>query len=98
MGKLQNGLTAGAVYVTAIALLYGFTASVAKTSAHWGSGFAGRETMDVMSDAASLPGGGYRHGFSAYTEKTTEVGVKGIYGPRTGGGRIKKFSGAGGRS
>ena len=89
---------AGAVYLTAIALLYGFTASVAKTSAHWGSGFAGRETIDVMSDAASLPGGGGRHGgFSAYTEKTTEVGVSGIYGPRKGGGRVKKFGGAGGR-
>ena len=75
MGKLQNSLTAGAVYLTAIALLYGFTASVAKTSAHWGSGFAGRETIDVMSDAASLPGGGSRHGgFGRYTEDTKGYG------------------------
>jgi hypothetical protein len=95
MGKLQNGLTAGAVYVTAIALLYGFTATVAKTSAHWGSGYAGRRAVDVMSDAPSLPGGTGRHGgFSAYTEKTTELGVSGIYGPRKGGGRVKTYTGA----
>ena len=94
MGKLQNALEACAVYVTTIALLYGFTATVPQTSAHWGSGFTGRRATDVMSDAASLPGGGGRHGgFSAYTEKTTDVGVSGIYGPRTGGARTKKFGG-----
>ena len=94
MGKLQNCLTAGAVYVTTIALLYGFTATVPQTSAHWGSGFSGRRATDVMSDASSLPGGSARHGaFQAYKEKTTDVGVSGIYGPRTGGGRIKKFGG-----
>ena len=94
MGKLQNCLTAGAVYVTTIALLYGFTATVPQTSAHWGSGYAGRRATDVMSDAASLPGGTARHDtLEAYTEKATDVGVSGIYGPRTGGQRVKTYGG-----
>ena len=93
MGKLQNCLTAGAVYVSTIALLYGFTATAPTSSANWGSGMIGRVAVDVMSDTSSLPGGTGRHGgFSAYTEKTTEAGV-GIYGPRQGGARVKKFSG-----
>ena len=94
MGKLQNALTAGAVYLTTIALIYGFTATAPTSSAHWGSGMLGRVTVDVMSDTSSLPGGSQRHkGFSAFTEKTTDVGVSGIYGPRTGGARTKKFGG-----
>ena len=97
MGKFQNALTAGAVYGTVIAFLYGFTAVAPATSAHWGGGMLGRRTEDVMSDAPSLPGGTGRHGgFSAYTEKTTDAG-QGIYGPRKGGARVKKFGGAGGR-
>ena len=98
MGKLQNAFTAGAVYGTAIALLYGFTAVVSSKQVHWGGGMLGRRTEDVMSDAPSLAGGSERHGgFKAYTEKATDVGETGIYGPRTGGGRVKKFGGAGGR-
>ena len=83
MGKnLQNSLVAGIVYLSAVALLYGFTDTVPlgkgihkMEAAHWGAGTTARETIDVMSQAKSLKGGFGRHEtFPAFVEGKTGFG------------------------
>ena len=74
--KLENTLLAGLVYVSAVALLYGFTETVPlgkgkhkMEAAHWGAGTTARQTVDVMSQAKSLEGGSGRHEtFPAFVE------------------------------
>lgn len=71
MAKLQNALLATAVYVSAIALIYGFTASFPAPGkdadpAHWGAGTVGIEVISVKSDAASL---GAHSGYNYFEEK-----------------------------
>ena len=109
MVKIKNALYACAGYVVSIVALYGFAGSVAGdpsapgvagselpgsgTYSHHGRDLRGAIT--VASKATSLKGG-RGHGAEAlqpFEELETEVGVKGIYGPRTGGHRIKKYSG-----
>jgi len=77
MVKLQNALVASAVFTSAIALLYGFTAVIARSTVslkspeqrHWGGGMTGRRGTSVASDAESMPGGDLRHGtYDAYRE------------------------------
>ena len=89
MANLKNSLVASFVYVSLVAVLYGFTANVASgtgkhTQEHWGSGAIGRPTTDVMSTTSSLSGGSARHAtFGAYTEgKSTGVKIT----PSTKGG------------
>ena len=80
--KLQNSLLAGLVYVSVVALLYGFTETVPigkgqhkMEAAHWGAGTTARETIDVMSQAKSLKGGIGRHeSFPAFVEGKTGYG------------------------
>ena len=85
MGKnLQNSLVAGIVYLSAVALLYGFTdtvplgkgnPSLKMGAAHWGAGTTARQTVDVMSQAKSLEGGSGRHEtFPAFVEGKTAYG------------------------
>ena len=83
MGKnLQNSLVAGIVYLSAVALLYGFTETVPlgkgkhkMEAAHWGAGTTARQTVDVMSQAKSLEGGSGRHEtFPAFVEGKTGYG------------------------
>ena len=84
MGKnLQNSLVAGIVYVSAVALLYGFTntsppqgaGKFKLQAAHWGAGTTARQTVDVMSQAKSLEGGSGRHEtFPAFVEGKTGYG------------------------
>ena len=83
MGKnLQNSLVAGIVYLSAVALLYGFTDTVPlgkgkhkMEAAHWGAGTTARQTVDVMSQAKSLEGGSGRHEtFPAFVEGKTGYG------------------------
>ena len=99
MAKLKNALIACTVYVVSVVALYGLRETVsASSSAHWGSGVTGRDVIDVMSDTTSAAGGLGRHDTLApYAERATDVGVSGIYGPRQGGARVKKYGGAGGR-
>ena len=87
MANLKNSLVASFVYVSLVAVLYGFTANVASgtgkhTQEHWGSGAIGRPTTDVMSTTSSLTGGSARHAtFGAYREgKTTGVTIGGAEG------------------
>ena len=89
MANLKNSLVASFVYVSLVAVLYGFTANVASgtgkyTQEHWGSGATGRAFEDVMSTTTSLTGGSARHAtFGAYTEgKTTGVTIGGSEGGR----------------
>ena len=83
MGKnLQNSLVAGIVYLSAVALVYGFTntsppqgAGKHTQAAHWGAGTTARQTVDVMSQADSLRGGSGRHEtFPAFVEGKTGYG------------------------
>ena len=83
MGKnLQNSLVAGIVYLSAVALLYGFTETVPlgkgihkMEAVHWGAGTTARQTVDVMSQADSLKGGSGRHEtFPAFVEGKTGYG------------------------
>ena len=80
--KLENTLLAGLVYVSAVALLYGFTETVPlgkgkhkMEAAHWGAGTTARQTIDVESQAKSLTGGSGRHEtFPAFVEGKTGYG------------------------
>ena len=81
--KLENTLLAGLVYVSAVALTYGFTNTVPPQAAgkhklegaYWGAGTTARQTIDVMSQAASLTGGSARHEtFPAFVEGKTAYG------------------------
>ena len=94
--KLQNSLFAGLVYVSAVALLYGFTNTVTSVSgkhtgaAYWGGGTTARRTVDVLSQAKSLEGGSGRHEtFGAYIEGKTGGGTPlQRTGGATGGGAL----------
>ena len=82
--KLENTLIAGTFFVSAVALLYGFTdtvplgkgnPSLKMGAAHWGAGTTARQTVDVMSQADSLKGGSGRHeSFPAFVEGKTGFG------------------------
>ena len=80
--KLENTLIAGTFFVSAVALLYGFTETVPSgkgkhkmEAAHWGAGTTARQTVDVMSQADSLKGGIGRHEtFPAFVEGKTGYG------------------------
>ena len=82
--KLENTLLAGLVYVSVVALLYGFTETVPlgkgrgihkMEAVHWGAGTTARQTVDVMSQADSLKGGSGRHEtFPAFVEGKTGYG------------------------
>ena len=90
MANLKNSLVASFVYFSVVAVLYGFTASVASgtgkhTTAHWGAGATGRAFEDVMSTTTSLSGGSARHAtFGAYREGK-DTGVKITMGGAEGG-------------
>ena len=83
--KLENTLIAGTFFVSAVALLYGFTETVPSgkgkhkmEAAYWGGGTTARQTVDVMSQAKSLQGGSERHAtFGAYVEGKTGGGPQG---------------------
>ena len=83
--KLENTLIAGTFFVSAVALLYGFTETVPSgkgkhkmQAAYWGAGTTARQTVDVMSQAKSLSGGSGRHeSFPAYVEGKTGGGLQG---------------------
>ena len=90
MANLKNSLVATVFYLSVVAAVYGFTATIPiqpgkHTSVHWGAGAIGRQTTDVMSTTSSLSGGSARHDtFDAYHEgKTGGARIGGSV--RTGG-------------
>ena len=94
MANLKNSLVATVFYLSVVAAVYGFTATIPiqpgqHTSVHWGAGAIGRQTTDVMSTATSLSGGSARHQtFPDYHEgKTGGVTRGGAYSSVTGSGK-----------
>ena len=93
--KFKNCLIASAIYVTAVALLYGFTATISlqKVSLtrpgqrHWGGGMTGRGGTSVKSDAQSLIGGEMRHG--TYVAFKEGKGFGGSEASATAGGSAR---------
>ena len=91
MPNLKNSLVATVIYLSVVAIVYGFTATISSETSgkhiqqHWGSGPIGRQTTDVMSTTTSLSGGSARHHtFDAYHEGKTG-GARSGGSVRTGG-------------
>ena len=100
MANLKNSLVATVFYLSVVAAVYGFTATIPiqpgkHTSVHWGAGAIGRQTTDVMSTTSSLSGGSARHHtFPDYHEGKTG-GRGGAVGSVTRGGAYSTVTGSG---